>query len=269
MARKWKRVQEGVIHCAFRGNGKFFIFLSDEDFVELLKIIEKFAKATNSIVYEFVIMSNHCHLLVKTECVTKFMTAVVHSYTINYNKRHGWRDRIFKSPFISSLQPAREDMVSMGTYILRNPVLAGICNKVEEYKWSSVGFHCAGQNLKVANSVVMKNKIDLHRYISVDTSYFDKKFKTLDSFLFYANTTEIKGEKRENIYYRDRVDYGVLMNYVEVWLNRLHPKRLLGELSTNEALALMKYLRSITYCTFRQLANIFRVEYEYVRKMLT
>lgn len=93
-------------------------------------------------VHAFVLMSNHYHLIVNTPDANldKFM---------NYFNRELSREITYLTGRINQKYGARYHSTVIGDlsyyhnvykYVYRNPVEAKICNKVEEYKYSSLNF---------------------------------------------------------------------------------------------------------------------------------
>ena len=98
------------IHVAFRGNAKFAVFYDDEDKTTLLKFLQIALYENNSTLYEFCIMTNHCHLMLQTECLTKLMTVFLREYSRWHNKKYKLSEKLFGTPFLSAPQYTEDHM---------------------------------------------------------------------------------------------------------------------------------------------------------------
>lgn len=142
-----RRIQEGYIHSYIRGNNKKVIFYDDEDRIDFLEKCKRFAKQFDTKILEFVLMDNHVHLQLHTSKLTLFMKSLLMSYVQTYNYKHKSADKLFKTPFSSAAKHTDEWAIENMLYILKNPVKAGICEYPADFKWSSYGFHYGGETL--------------------------------------------------------------------------------------------------------------------------
>ena len=89
-------------------------------------------------------MDNHIHLILipKTEDgLQKVLNPLHMRYAQYINKQQGWTGHLWQGRLFSL---ALDDVHTYSAirYIQRNPVEADIVKNAEDYKWSSVGFHC-------------------------------------------------------------------------------------------------------------------------------
>lgn len=92
-------------------------------------------------VHAFVLMPNHFHLLVSTpnEDIGQSMQYFMQSVTKITNHRAGRSGRVFGSKYHWSLIHCVDYFDCAIKYVYRNPVKAGICDRVEEYEFSTLG----------------------------------------------------------------------------------------------------------------------------------
>ena len=89
-------------HIISRGNNKLKIFHEDVDYVKYLEILSKYRDKFKFELYNFVLMLNHVHLLLKAEDDISFIMHRINlSYAQYYKFKykhigHFWQDR-FKS----------------------------------------------------------------------------------------------------------------------------------------------------------------------------
>ncbi len=63
-----------------------------------------------------------------------------------YNRRHDRKGFFWSDRFKSVLVDEGETLINCLAYIDLNPVRAGIVEKPEEYRWSSIGYHVQRKN---------------------------------------------------------------------------------------------------------------------------
>lgn len=96
--------------------------------------------AFNFQIYAFVLMSNHFHSLFSapsanlSEGMQYFMSGV----TRNLQNESGDINQLWGSRFYRTRLDSYWSIINSYKYIYRNPVRAGICNLVEEYKYSTL-----------------------------------------------------------------------------------------------------------------------------------
>jgi REP element-mobilizing transposase RayT len=90
-------------------------------------------------VYAYVLMSNHYHLMVKTERANlkKAMHWFGTTYTQRFNIRHSRKGHLFQGRYKSILVQNDDYLLQLSCYIHRNPLRAGIVKRLADYRWSS------------------------------------------------------------------------------------------------------------------------------------
>src|SRR5262245_6148328 len=91
MVRKARVEFEGALyHVIARGNQRQKIFRDERDRLSYLQRVEHYRKRYGFVLYAYVLMSNHVHLLLETGRVplSKIMQGIQFSYTQLYNRRH-------------------------------------------------------------------------------------------------------------------------------------------------------------------------------------
>ncbi len=122
-----------------RGNNFQDIFLSDDDrhlFCGLLgELTERFAIE----IYAYVLMETHYHLLLKTTeaNLSKAMQWFGTTYTRKFNLYNRTRGHLFQGRFKSIIVQDDAYLLQLSYYIHRNPLRAGIVERLMDYPWSS------------------------------------------------------------------------------------------------------------------------------------
>ena len=257
------REQEGIIHVYFRANGRYTVFYDDEDNLELLRKMDRFAKKYGAKVMEFALMGNHAHFLINTDCVTELMRLTLQSYSRWYNKKYKNSNKVFKTPFSSACKRSDEWVLYTSTYILLNPVKAGFCKRVEDYKWSSAYFHFSDAERFV--SIGYRQYLKLREAIDVDTAFIDRYFENLSGFLKYINESPVAKASIINSSAKwETCTTEQLLSRVE----KLLGGRILNNLNREEMKELIIDLYRNSTCKMLQIASVLHVDYKFVKECI-
>ena len=258
------REQEGIIHVYFRANGRYTVFYDDEDNLELLRRMDKFAKKFGTRVMEFALMGNHAHFLVNTLGVTELMRETLKSYSRWYNKKYKNSNKVFNTPFSSACKRNDEWVLNSSAYILLNPVKAGMCGRVENYNWSSACYHFPDEKRRHV-PIGYRQYLRLQEAIEVDTNFVDRYFKNYREYLEYVNFNPV-------------VKSSIVPNYSKWEANttsslttmtqKLLGGRILSMLNRDEMKELIIDLYRHTGCKMLQIASILHIDYTFVKECI-
>ncbi|MEK6816689.1 MAG: transposase [Nanoarchaeota archaeon] len=140
MARKPRIQYEGAFyHIIVRGNQRQDIFLDDEDRDVYLEKLQRYHQKCGFILYAYVLMSNHVHLLMETpkDPISRIMQMINFTYTQYFNRRYGKVGHLFQGRYKSFLCDKNACLLALVRYIHNNPVRAGLVKHLEQYRWSS------------------------------------------------------------------------------------------------------------------------------------
>ena len=147
MPRKVRLEYEGAVyHVMSRGNKRGLIFESDEDRKVFLATLGEACERSGAVVYSYVLMGNHYHLLLGTPQgnLVATMQWLQSTYTARFNARHRQCGHVFAGRYKAI--PIQEDDPTYGRivsdYIHLNPARARlVCRegkpKLKDYTWSS------------------------------------------------------------------------------------------------------------------------------------
>jgi len=147
MPRKVRIEYEGATyHVMSRGNQRQAIFADDRDREVFLKTVGETCERTGALIYSYVLMGNHYHLLMNTPRgnLVAAMQWLQSTYTARYNARHRECGHLFAGRYkaipVQSDDPTYGRVVS--DYIHLNPARAGMLRgqaprMLKEYRWSS------------------------------------------------------------------------------------------------------------------------------------
>ena len=138
----------GIYHVMLRGINRQDIFEDKEDYVRMLtclqQMLEQYDEAGNHqpplcTFYAYCLMSNHIHLLLKTnqKDIGSTIKPLAVTYAMYYNNKYSRSGHVFQDRFKSEPVNDMAYFMTLLRYIHQNPLKAGIVNKVGDYEWSS------------------------------------------------------------------------------------------------------------------------------------
>ena len=128
-----------MYHVINRGNDRRAIFFDDKDYLRFLDFLGTSSTRFECEVWSYVLMSNHYHLLLKTHQpnLSRVMQWLGVTYSVYFNSRHKRCGHLFQGRFKSFLILEEEYLKRLIVYIHRNPLRAGIVDRLRDYRWSS------------------------------------------------------------------------------------------------------------------------------------
>jgi REP element-mobilizing transposase RayT len=141
MPRTIRRISAtGIYHALLRGINQQRIFEDDDDFEFFLQKAKKIKEQCDVTLFAYCLMNNHLHLLVRqgTEPLAGFFKRLGATYVYRFNHKYGRSGHLFQDRFKS--EPVEDDayFLTVLNYIFQNPVRAKICQRADEYRWSSL-----------------------------------------------------------------------------------------------------------------------------------
>lgn len=193
-------------HVIVRGTDGHKIFFKREDYCRFLFFLNRFLHLSSSSIYGFILMTNHAHLLIHSNCVKDVVCNLVKAYEGYFyckyqrpksidNHKNNRQSKLEKLPIINSgpklvnkstkegfkrapiiempakiIEKASVDyQLDTLYYIINNPILSGMCIRPGGYLYSSYLFYT-------------KHGTFLSQFIDVDTSLIFDHDKTLEDF---------------------------------------------------------------------------------------
>jgi putative transposase len=140
MARQPRVEHAGALHHVMsRGNDGILIFRDDKDRERFLALLAEEIVRSAWTLHDYCLMSNHYHLSISTpECtLSTGMHRLLTRYVQYFNRRHGRRGHLFQERFKNVLIEEETHGIVVSRYLALNPVRAGICERPENWRWSS------------------------------------------------------------------------------------------------------------------------------------
>ena len=123
-----------------RGNRREAIFIDNQDRIRFYEIIGSIESRYKILIYSFVLMSNHYHLIIETPLgnLSKAIQRLNGDYALYFNRRHNSPGHLFQGRFKAMLVEKETYLLELSRYIHLNPFRAGMVKSPEKYKWSSL-----------------------------------------------------------------------------------------------------------------------------------
>jgi len=139
---------DAVYHVTSRGNGRARIFFDDDDRRRFLRQLEDNVRTHAIVLYAFVLMDNHYHLLLRTPRanLSQFMQRLNTSYALYARYKHRKPGHQFEARFKAKLVDEDAYLLAVTRYIHLNPIKIAACRRLsraervrrlEAYPWGS------------------------------------------------------------------------------------------------------------------------------------
>jgi REP element-mobilizing transposase RayT len=124
-----------------QGNDRQRVVLDDVDRSALLVRLATVAARTGWSCEAYCLLDTHLHLVVRTVEATlgRGMGLLLGGHARRFNVRHGREGHVWGQRYHASLIDAESYLVAACTYVVLNPVRAGLCRHPAEWRWCSFG----------------------------------------------------------------------------------------------------------------------------------
>ena len=148
--RKRIYYENATYHVISRGNNRQFILKDEDDKRSLLLSIAKYKDRYHFLLYAFVLMDNHIHLIIEvneSHNISRVMQAILLSYSRKYRVKHSYSGHLWQGRF-GSIPILKERYIrELIDYIHQNPVRAKMVDQATDYIWSSArAYSCLENN---------------------------------------------------------------------------------------------------------------------------
>ena len=130
-------------HITQRGGRKQRTFFEESDYAAYIRGLRTRLLEVEISIWAYCLMPNHVHFVAvpRTEDALRRLFGYVHAqYARMINKAHGWQGHLWQERFFSTVMDERHTVAAM-RYVEQNPVRAGLCERADEWLWSSARGH--------------------------------------------------------------------------------------------------------------------------------
>jgi len=157
------------------GINKQAIFEEEEDYARFAETLTKYKEISGYKLFAYCLMGNHLHLLLKVEKedLDVIVKRIAGSYVYWFNLKYARSGHLFQDRFKSEAVEGDSYFMTALRYIHHNPVKAGLCKKLEAYKFSSYKDYLKGKSGLVDVDFVfsMISRAEFERYNQQECDY--------------------------------------------------------------------------------------------------
>ena len=127
-----------MYHVTAQAVSESCLFLDDEDRRAFVWLLGAAAARFGLICVSYCLMGTHYHLLVqgRREDLSIAMRALNGRYARRFNARHARRGHVFADRYSAYVVRDELHLEDARRYIAANPVLAGLCESVDDWPWT-------------------------------------------------------------------------------------------------------------------------------------
>ena len=127
-------------HVTQRGVRRQSTFFNDSDYEAYIQLVKALKVVAGVNILAYCLMPNHIHVIAVPEAkdsLARLFGAAHHRYAKRVNANHDWRGHLWQERFYSVVMDETHTLAAM-RYVELNPVRAGLCDRADEWPWSSV-----------------------------------------------------------------------------------------------------------------------------------
>jgi REP element-mobilizing transposase RayT len=130
---------DAIFHVTNRGVDRQPIFLSDKERLRFMTELSSALSLHGALLLAYCLMPNHLHLFIQAgaKAISAPLQRAFGAYSSYYNLIHGRTGHLFQGRHHQVLCTSEKQLVDTVTYILMNPVDAGLVKHPGEWAWSS------------------------------------------------------------------------------------------------------------------------------------
>jgi len=136
-----ERSNTNFYHVTARSNNREFFYLPILNVWDIMtRKLSSLQSQHNIKIAAFVLMNNHFHLLLLTpsEDIDRIMYFFMKEVTLEIQKCTGRINKIFGGRYKGTMIDSYGYLVNVYKYIYRNPIEVGLCEKAEQYPYSTL-----------------------------------------------------------------------------------------------------------------------------------
>jgi REP-associated tyrosine transposase len=130
---------DSIYHTVTRGNNRQPIVWNDGDRRLFVREFDKVARRFDWAVYAWCLMTNHHHVVLRTNepAFSRGFQQLNGNHSRRMNRLYGRSDHLFRNRPTAVQIETLAHLVGALAYVVRNPIAADVCDRADEYIWSS------------------------------------------------------------------------------------------------------------------------------------
>ncbi len=139
MARPPRDTDPGIFHVTSHSVRDTALYRDDLDRLRFMQELAAVSARDGWTCIQFCLMTTHFHLLVEVEAdvLPAAMQRLNFRYACAFNARHRTRGHVLERRYSAGRIRSEAHLLAAYRYIARNPVLARLCERPQDWPWSS------------------------------------------------------------------------------------------------------------------------------------
>ncbi len=128
-------------HVLNRGNGRADVFHKPEDYDAFVEIMAQACERLPLRVFGWCLMPNHFHLVVRPHAdddLGRWMQWLMTSHVRRYHRHYESEGHVWQGRYKAFPIQADDHLLTVLRYVERNPLRAGLVERAEAWRWSSL-----------------------------------------------------------------------------------------------------------------------------------
>jgi putative transposase len=129
-------------HVLNRGNGRARVFHDEEDYARFVRLLRQACARVPLRLLAYCLMPNHFHLVawpLRDGDLSTWMQWLLTAHVHGYRKRHRGSGHVWQGRFKAFPIAEDQHLRTVLRYVERNPLRAGLVQRAEDWRWSSLG----------------------------------------------------------------------------------------------------------------------------------
>ena len=139
MSNRRSALPDGFFHVVGRSIPELPLYADDDDRRAFLGLAATAAELHRLTFHATCLMTTHYHAVVEAACadLSRGLQRLHGLYAMRFNRRHRRFGSLFAERFATRVVEDDEYLRDACAYVLLNPVRAGLCDRIEDWPWSS------------------------------------------------------------------------------------------------------------------------------------
>lgn len=193
--RKRRKSAIGLYHVMARGVGKQNIFYEAADYQAYYRYIKKAKKMYGYEIYAYCLLGNHVHFLIweNKSDISEIIHYINSQYAAWFNRKYSRQGHLFQDRFLS--EPVEDEIYfcELIHYIHRNPIKAGLADKLEKYPYCSYKEYYLDKS-KITDMEKVKEYFGQYGFLAMHNIYSYGR-NCIDIQNEYRRLTELEAKK--------------------------------------------------------------------------
>ncbi|MDD2538469.1 MAG: transposase [Bacteroidales bacterium] len=129
------------LHICIRGNAHQSLFLEKGDIQHLIDLLAVFSYKYDVEVLAYDILSNHIHLLIRSDDPSNFIKALRVSYAHYYNNKYKTEGSVGSRGYVSGIIRDEDQLIEKMIYVIRNSTRHGTVNHPYSDPFNSAAYY--------------------------------------------------------------------------------------------------------------------------------